>query len=92
MKFKDWLKNEMIGTAILNGGIGESPGENINDNMPIRSKTSATFGHKKNSSTNIADKIFGFNKADKKRSIGKGQSVDKSEPANRIAPSLFLNL
>jgi hypothetical protein len=76
VKFKLWLQNELVGTAVLHGGIGEIPGDD-NHNMPVRSRfvtnngdaprdESPTFSKK-------PEQVFGFRAKDrrdaKKRSV-----------------------
>lgn len=67
MKFKKWLKNEMVGTAVLHGGIGESPGENINSNMPVRSRFSTMDASSKDDEDLNPERVFGFRKKDRKK-------------------------
>jgi hypothetical protein len=70
MRFKEWINKESaVGTSVLHGGVGESPNDSLNVNMPVRSKISTNDGSLPYSGDPIGenpDKIFGFNKNDKK--------------------------
>jgi hypothetical protein len=69
VKFKDWLQKEStVGTGVLHGGIGEAPNQNLNVNMPVRSKISTSDGENSKDSDSKTIKpeiLFGFNKRDR---------------------------
>lgn len=57
----------MVGTAVLHGGIGESPGENINSNMPVRSRFSTMDANSNDDKNLNPERVFGFRKKDRKK-------------------------
>lgn len=96
VRFKDWLHGEStVGTAVLNGGIGEAPNQNLNVNMPVRSKIStsdgeSTLDHEK--FKNPPEQVFGFknkkdriNKKDRFsmiQNLGRRFPLDANKPAS----------
>lgn len=68
MKFKQWLQQETLGTPVLHGGIGEIPGDD-NRNMPVRGHWATNDGAApKDPTPDInAEKVFGFNRRDRRR-------------------------
>ena len=70
MKFKIWLQKEsVVGTSVLNGGVGESPTDSINVGLPVRSKISCGDGSppKEEKITKKPSDIFGFHSRKDKR-------------------------
>lgn len=97
VKFKEWLRLEsVVGTAVLNGGIGEAPNQNLNVNMPVRSKISTNDGTSPQGNKEELEKspeeIFGFKYSkDRKQSkerksmtqdIGKRFPLDVRKPSS----------
>jgi hypothetical protein len=97
MKFKDWLQKEsVVGTSVLNGGIGEAPGQNLNTpSMPVRSKISTNDGGpppKEQEDQPNPEKLFGFRnpkerKASKERKptmldTGRRFPLSQTDPAS----------
>jgi len=92
VKFKQWLNKEsVVGTAVLHGGIGESPGQNLNTpNMPVRSKISTNDGSsppKDELKFKKPERIFGFKK--ERNQEREAQLIDRSTrfPVVRFQPS-----
>lgn len=97
MRFKQWLQGESgIGTDIINGGVGEAPGEFLNTGMPVKSKISTQDGtepHGVDSATGkkSPDRVFGFRSLKDKKRTGERESqfIDRFRggPVDRITPS-----
>lgn len=68
MQFKHWLQNELVGTPVLHGGIGEIPGDD-NHNMPVRSKLVTNDGAAPRDESPTfykkPEKVFGFRAKDR---------------------------
>jgi hypothetical protein len=82
VKFKDWLKYEsVVGTAVLNGGIGEAPNQNLNVNMPVRSKISTNDGAPPHDDSPKAkpEVLFGFKGKDRKAKERESMLIDKKD-------------
>jgi len=78
----------MVGTAVLHGGIGEAPGENINSNMPVRSRFSTMDAGSQNDLDLNPDRTFGFRKEDKKdKKTRRSQFTGKRFPLSQINPA-----
>ena len=91
MKFKDWLNSEsIVGTSVLNGGIGEAPNDGINTNLPVRSRFSTVDGTTpKNDENALKEKpemVFGFkttkDRKDSKNRISNTIDIGKRFPLN----------
>ena len=84
MKFKDWLNNEStVGTAVLHGGIGEAPNQNLNVNMPVRSRFSTSDGQVRQADDDLPKKkpeyVFGFSSKDRKNKERKSMTIDRKD-------------
>lgn len=83
MKFKDWLNNEStVGTAVLHGGIGEAPNQNLNVNMPVRSRFSTSDGQTRQKDDVTMKKpefTFGFSSKDRKNKERKSMTIDRKD-------------
>jgi hypothetical protein len=96
MKFKEWIQKEsVVGTSVLNGGIGEAPGQNLNTpSMPVRSKISTNDGASPPQDAENQpdpDVLFGFKKKRDRKSSGEraAQTIDigRRFPLNRTNPA-----
>lgn len=83
MRFKDWINSEsVVGTSVLHGGIGEAPNQNLNVNMPVRSKISTNDGStpKDTALVNIKpEKLFGFRSKDRKPKERESMTIDNKD-------------